>query len=304
MTDDTAGLFVPDATLCTFLLCLHEFIEYMEAPWKQAKIKLGAIADIWDLSHCVRFDASQFRVLVDLHQGHDAVGFVGSLLSAFYGVNPFDGILPETRIDCVSKFPQLLNQFGCWAWVSTTTDLALSVDATTVINDRLGANLVHCEREAADGSERFESYTEIARYFQYGDGAGTSIKVAADWNDGSISFRVGVAGLEVERAPSCQLQIRGSFGPAHQQFSHDATFSRNNPRICVSGIGNSAVFRKGNRYEIEVTLPWCELPPRYLSMKRIPMTLLLGMSKSEDEPLSYESALGLIYAPIDIALHR
>ncbi len=87
-------LVIPDHTMMVFLLCTHIFRDFFQAlPHPTMPLlKLGTLADLFDLARHPSFVGEAFVKLVEQFDGEDCVLFAGNLLEAYFGQNPLPSL--------------------------------------------------------------------------------------------------------------------------------------------------------------------------------------------------------------------
>lgn len=138
----TKHLTVANPTMATFILCAHEFRDFLQRPCRNSLIHLCALADVSDLTRHPDFDEDVFLLLTEKFRGHDSVRLVKSLCKSLLGTDPFPFFPEQSERTEVAQFPQLLNYKGGWALLEEQPDDGLTIMSTATVVDRLGAEAI------------------------------------------------------------------------------------------------------------------------------------------------------------------
>ncbi|MBC8134587.1 MAG: nucleotidyltransferase family protein [Fibrella sp.] len=138
----TRHLTVANPSMAVFILCTHEFRDYLQRPCRLAVVHLCALADIGDLTRHPDFDETVFLQLVEKFHGQDSVRLVRYLCRSLLQTDPFPFFGEQSGGETVSRFPQLLNYKGGWALLDERPDDGLTMMSTATVVDRLAAESV------------------------------------------------------------------------------------------------------------------------------------------------------------------
>lgn len=116
LSDDleTKGVRVPDPNILAIILCSHAFLNYTNL-WsishrEKAYVRLGEIADLFDLSCHPAFNSARFSQLVSRFGAHDAVAWAACVAASLFGKNPLPIHVPVRLSDELpeGRFPRCL----------------------------------------------------------------------------------------------------------------------------------------------------------------------------------------------------
>ncbi|HXQ74393.1 MAG TPA: nucleotidyltransferase family protein [Pyrinomonadaceae bacterium] len=116
LSDDleTKGVPVPDPNILALILCSHAFLNYTNL-WsishrEKAYVRLGEIADLFDLTTHPAFSGARFFQLVTRFGAHNAVEWAACVAASLFGKNPLPLDVP-VRLDeelPAGRFPRCL----------------------------------------------------------------------------------------------------------------------------------------------------------------------------------------------------
>jgi hypothetical protein len=92
-TSSTINVRVADPNMLALIICAHSFMNYVNM-WsishrQKAYIRLGELADLFDLARHPAFDKNTFLALVTQFEGHDTVEWAVSMTQLLLGKSPF-----------------------------------------------------------------------------------------------------------------------------------------------------------------------------------------------------------------------
>ncbi|GAB4462909.1 MAG: hypothetical protein OHK0029_30650 [Armatimonadaceae bacterium] len=162
-TPETRKFLVPDAPMSAFIYCVHLFRHHIGGPCTcfLPRIRLGELADVWDLTTASGFQMKRFLNIVEQFQGHEAVAFAGRFLLLMYGENPVAlaaDPLPE-------RFPERLVWYGPHVVIHSLESMILTIDPRKILQQLGTANVVADGRTYVMASEESAESTILSRTF-------------------------------------------------------------------------------------------------------------------------------------------
>ena len=134
-TPESRPFVIPNHTMMAFLLCTHIFRDFFQAlPHPTIPLlKLGTLADLYDLARHPSFVREAFVKLIEQFDGEDCVLFAGKLLEAYFGQNPLPSL--STRYEH-TRLWQLYYLYTYWLPAPySSNDLLACPDPTRPLSD-------------------------------------------------------------------------------------------------------------------------------------------------------------------------
>jgi hypothetical protein len=147
---ETEGVTVPDPNMLALILCSHAFLNYTNM-WsishrENVYVRLGEIADLFDLAGHPAFSPARFLQLVGSFGANDAVEWAACVATSLFGKNPLPVAVPVRPGDELpdGRFPRCL-WWNFWLDLRSKTDELLRrqwLDMDSLVT-QLGANRLH-----------------------------------------------------------------------------------------------------------------------------------------------------------------
>jgi len=277
---NTEGITVPDPNMLAIILCSHAFLNYTNM-WsishrEKAYVRLGEIADLFDLAAHPAFRSAKFLSLVKQFSAKDAVEWAASVASSLFGRNPLpvpssvrlDDELPEGR------FPRCL-WWDFWINLPSGTDELLQRWWLPMgaLSTRLGANTLAAVQGCTGRYSTVSTETTMRLR--------RLLTLAAD--EAPIPLELEVS--RSERGVRINLQVmtalkgdtnrvRVDFGHAASEWIHADSQSR---QSLVGAPATVSFIDRGAEYRLMMEFPWNILGQSVRTIREIP--LLVGVAK-------------------------
>ena len=291
LSDDleTKGVRVPDPNILAIILCSHAFLNYTNM-WsishrEKAYVRLGEIADLFDLSRHPAFDGARFSQLVSRFGAHNAVEWAACVAASLFGKHPLPIDVPVKLNDELpaGRFPRCL-------WWNFWIDLRPArpdeflnrwwLDMASVVRDT-GANTL---RAVNGRTDRYATVTQDER----------ALRRFITQSNVPIPL-----GLEVSRSER-GLRLNLQFTTETNETARVRVDFGNSASEWVQPIGNSSVSLVGtpavvlfteNSKECELTLefPWDVLKGPVSTDREV--SLLVGIAKHTEPRGLFASSL-------------
>jgi hypothetical protein len=256
--------------MAAFLLCAHEFRDFLQRPCRESFVHLATLADINDLAWHSQFDRERFLGMVETYRGHDSVRLVRYLCVHLIGTDPFPFFAEEPVDSEVCPFPQLLNYKGGWVLLEENPDDILARLSTVRVVERLGANVVPVPRLSEDPGKTEPGRTPpdvehapinrvVVQTMDGADSKDTNIRFdVAAWIDGHLRIEV-ILRDPLEAGFSYQIKLYSDegindFHDVHLPASASAT-SDGLPQLDQRHRENVYAYWKNGRCCVRFSLP-------------------------------------------------
>lgn len=277
---ETEGVNVPDPNLLALILCSHAFLNFTNV-WsishrEKAYVRLGEMADLFDLAAHPSFSPERFLQLVGRFGGRDAVEWAACVAASLFGRNPLPVPVTAGLGDALpaGRFPRCL-WWNFWLDFDAGVDGLLRrywLDMRSLVT-QLGANTLtapagrtarHSTRPGADSKPlpRFLTQAEDARPIPLALGLSKSER-----------------GLRLELQVSAEPE--GDSDRVRVDFGHVASeWIRSRGESQTSLVGAPAVVSfndEGAGYELSLEFAWETLGRSVSEGSEIPV--LVGVGK-------------------------
>lgn len=301
---ETRSVRMPDITMSVVVSCAHEFRNYLEMPFQPSVVKLGTLADIYELARSEEFDSERFQAIVEKAGAHDSVSFVASLIEKLYGSQPLPLDAPAFG---VNAFPQSLSWPGCWAALSDLEEILFRWDTQATV-DKLGANDILALAAhppvysiIMSGQRRDEDLVPLERVILR-TSAAPDIRLTARAGSDDLHLTLTTFSsvpegysYEVHLWTRCGA-VTGFFEAGFRNLPSEGPDKWTQRGITWPGTAEHTE----NRQWLEVRIPWKKLPLPFLERRRAPFLLRI-MQHNELDPTSYgETAEPLAILPLQI----
>lgn len=275
---NSTDIRVADPNILTIIICAHAFMNYTNI-WSishrvKAYVRLGEIADLFDLVNHPSFDSKRFFSLLRQFDALDAVEWAANITSMLFGNNPLP-VTSTINLDeelPINRFPRCL-WWNFWASIQSGTDELiqkcwLSMDWLT---QQVGSNVLFTERGTTGkyatikcGSSRL-----LQRFITQNI---DPIQVVLEVNVTKMGLSVCIKVLSDLKVDTDRIRI---------DFGHKASewiCSANSQDYTLVGT-TSVIFlsRQGTSYEIYFNYSWKTLGDNARNAKKI--ALLIGIGK-------------------------
>jgi hypothetical protein len=237
-------LMVPDPTMAAFLLCTHEFKEYLTSPLDlPIPIRLGVLADIRDLTLHPGFRPERFVALAARFGAEDAVALTDRLLTCWLGfpLSSARGMDIGPQV-----FPRQLGFRGVWANLYPAEDGIVPPDRATLLArlSRSGSrrsNGVALEHTLRDSWSSLLSAERVA-FVRSEEGVTVTLMLPL-LTDSGLRFRIR-ADWQGDQENACAVELDGKgmsvSGPGRVVMDQDARQQRLHIQIAQNWFAASA----------------------------------------------------------------
>lgn len=194
-TPDTRDFLFPDVTMTVFLNMVHSFGHHIGGPCTcfLPQIKIGDLADAYEMAARSDFDPAKFCRLVETFNGQGAVSVLGGLLESLFGRNPFAFALSDDRPP-MRRFPQRVAWYGPWVSLYNAAEMILATDAQIPFrrlspNEILATDVTDAPQWYALSRDTDESRSSL-RALLYSDADAFPFRLAAAVTEEELTFRV------------------------------------------------------------------------------------------------------------------
>jgi hypothetical protein len=277
LTPDTQDLKILEPTMAVFILCAHEFRNYILASLGRYTLnRLNVMADILALTRHPDFDIALFQSFVQKFSGEDSTSFVGYLLNAFFGVDPFSSLhkspIAVDSMEGCPPFPRLLSSEGFWVAIGDLNHYLLPQSivriASDLQSDTITANktgepraFYHTLSESDQALRSKKICCSLQRTIIQSKGDDhIDAAVSVSWNRGTLDVQVAIrADLRAEQIYDIKLYSRTGKDVSYWARFNDAVVEEdgNAPK---DSAAHGVVLREADRYCFTVCLPLHETP--------------------------------------------
>lgn len=281
---DTLKVTVADPNIMAVIICAHAFMNYTNM-WsishrEKVYVRLGEIADLFDLAHHSTFNRQYFLELVKRFEAADAVEWAADISSVLFGMNPlpvrnsaaFDRKLPGAR------FPRCL----WWNfWADLPVDVDVLVQKQWLSMDWLIKELGFNTLTANQGASRtystipYEGCQPLTRLItQEKQPIPLTLEISAKEKGISITVKI-LPGVQ----PGDIIRIRIDFG----HIATEWTYSINEHIQTSSGdpVDVTINIRDTNR-EINLEYSWEMVGPSIKKERKAPVLIGVGLQCHND----------------------
>ena len=263
MAPGTEALLVPSPAMSVLILCAHEFWAALRFEYAGVPIRLGAIADVYDLCRSPAFDSEELASLSQKFHAQDCLGFAAHLLEAVYGHSPLSVNSPNRARHVEDGFPAMLHPQaaaavhpqGCWAAFYSGDDYLIPINMGDAIAHRLGLNTVCVPSSGEPATVRVGQARRNANRLvvQSPSRRVVPVEMGVRWTDAHLEFDV-----RVMRPPLSENEtVKLSFGVYDDGFMrYWATLADQGRRLVENRQGCALLVPYTEGYRIRVRWPW------------------------------------------------
>ena len=289
---ETKGVTVPDPNMLALILCSHAFLNYTNM-WsishrEKVYVRLGEIADLFDLTGHPAFSSARFLQLVQRFGAHNAVEWASCVAAALFGKNPLQVDVPVRLGDDLpeGRFPRCL-------WWNFWIDLRPSrpdeflnrqwLDMASVVR-HIGANTLLAVNGRTDRHSTVSTQTALPlRRFitQTIDEVPVPLDLEVSRSERGIRL-----GLQFTTEASDAARVRVDFGNAASEWAQ--SFGNSSPSLVGTRATVSFAERSG-ACELTWEFPWEVLEGPVSTNREV--SLLVGIAKHSERQGLFASTL-------------
>lgn len=281
------GRTVPVTTpeMVALVSCCHIFANYVaEFPRPYARVRLGEVANLGELTSQPWFDWSVFNSLTRRCDAADAVAFAFSLLRTWIGVSwpvPANAYCPGPLPPRDLWFARGKGGFlVSTAETESVDDLLVRATTLDSLLDLLGTNEIQCESDSVtyQAVSAHEDFPKLGRVLTSGESTALPFQVSMRWLDAGLEFSTTMRNDDPEKEINILLYFSdGIFEcirhPGGELHVYDRRVEkRMGPRVVPFAVAQGV--REGCA-TYRAMVPWGVIPEANPSSGRVP--LLLGV---------------------------
>src|SRR5215204_1449361 len=279
---ETEGLIAPNPHMLALILCSHAFLNYTNV-WsishrEKAYVRLGEIADLFDLADHPDFRREKFLSLVEqLNAGH-AVAWAASVATSIFGKNPLpmsstaqlDDDLPDGRFPCCLWW-------NFWAGLRFGADDLLArrwLDMALLVK-QLGGNTLGTVQGVTGKYSTFdgEATKPLRRLI--------TLATAEDPVPLELEVRRSEHRLQIDLRVMSELggtnRVRVDFGNVATEWIHSSAGGR---WSAVGAVSEMSLIKGSVDYKLRFEFSWEVLGEAIQSMSEVPV--LIGVAKQSE----------------------
>lgn len=282
-SSETEGVIVPDPNMLALILCSHAFLNYTNM-WsishrEKACVRLGEIADLFDLAEHLAFSRARFYQLVNRFGANDAVEWAACIAASLFGKNPLPVPIPVRLGDELpdGRFPRCL-WWNFWIDLRSGTDELLQrqwLDMGSLIT-QLGANtLLAVEgRTGTHSTVNAQSAKRLRRFItQAADKSPVPLNLEVSRSEHGVRLD-----LQVETEQGDADRVRVDFGHVASEWIHSVGSSQ--PSL-VGAPATVSFAERGMGYGLAWEFSREVLGESVLTEREFP--LLVGVAKQSQQ---------------------